>query len=149
MIVSRPKFSTLFSLGIFLIIAYGLAIWSIASWPQTGDIPLYRYLLTGGVSLVALIVTLRVLGSYKTVRLNGDKWQVSYLLRPGRLRFKTSQISWWKVTTIKTRGGVYQELHLHNDAGRNVKLSPQEHTSYNRILNHLQKHCAKKRLKED
>ena len=148
MIVSKPKFSTLFSLGAFLIIAYSLAIWSIITFPSTGNTPWYRYLLSGGVTLVALIVTLRVLGSYKTVKLNGDKWQVSYLLRPGKLRFKTSQVAWWKVTTINTKGGLYQELHVHTENHRNLKLSPQEHTSYNRILSHLEKNCAKKRVKE-
>ena len=149
MIVSKPKGSTIFSLSAFLIIAYGLAIWSIISLPDHGPVPIYRYVISGGISLVAVLVTIKVFWGYQTIRLNQDSWRVTYLLRPGKKIFRTQQIAWWKVTTINTKGGIYEELHIHTDGGGNIKVSPQEHTSYSKILHHLQKKCSKKRLKED
>lgn len=149
MIVSKPKASTIFSLSAFLVIAYGLAIWSIVTLPESEEVPLYRYLISIGISLVAVLVTIKVFWGYQTIRLNRDRWRITYLLRPGKKDFKTNEIAWWKVTTINTKGGIYEELHIHTERGKNVKLSPQEHTSYQQILNVLQKKCSKKRVKAD
>lgn len=148
MIVSKPKFSTMMSLSAFLFIAYGLGIWSLVSMPAD-HVPGWRYWLSGGIFLIALLVTIKVFGGYRTLKLKGDRWQVSLLLRPGIRKFKTAEIDWWKVTTVNTKGGRYEELEIRSSSGVKVKVSPQEHTGYSQVISHLQKKCAKKRLKTD
>ncbi len=146
MIVSKPKFSTLFSLGIFLILGYGLAIWSTVNWPQ--DAAWYRYLITGFLWLVALLVSLKVFGGYRVIKLNKDKWHICYLIFRKSRFLKTTEIEWWRLTEVDTKGGNYQELHMFGK-GTHFKVSPQEHTSFPQILSYVQRKCPKKRIKEE
>ena len=143
MIVSKPKFSTLFSLGVFLILAYGLAIWSIIGWPANAA--WYRYLIAVILWIIAILVTVKVLGGYRTVKLRKDTWQISYLLFRKSRTLKTSDIDWWRLNEVDTKGGNYKELHLFG-LGIHIKVSPQEHTSFPQILSYVQKKCAKKRI---
>lgn len=145
MIISKPKLSTLVSLGLFLMIAYGLGAWSILSLPKETPTPFYRYVLSAVILLVAITVTVKVLWGYRIVKLHKHRWRVSQLIKPGEKTFRSSDISWWEITSIKTRGGSYQQLQIRTQGGDSVKLSPQEHTEYHRILKYLQKKCPGKR----
>lgn len=147
MIISRPKVSTLVSLGIFLIIAYGLGAWSIWSLPMNESPPFYRYVLSAVILIVALAVTIKVLWGYRTLKLDKDRWKISYLMKPGEKTFKSGEIRWWEITDIKTKGGSYQQLHINTEIGEGVKLSPQEHTEYQRIIKYLKKKCPGKQQK--
>jgi len=146
MTVSKPKFSTLFSLGVFLLLAFALAVWSVVNWPA--DAVWYRYLISVFLWLVALLVSWKVLGGYRTIKLNKEKWRIDYLLFRKSRTFKTAEIEWWRLSEIDTKGGKYQELHLFA-IGTHIKVSPQEHTSFPQILSHLQRKCPKKRIKEE
>jgi hypothetical protein len=146
MIVSKPKFSTLFSLGAFLVLGYALAIWSVISWPD--EPAWYRYLITGFLWLVALLVSIKVFGGYRIIRLNKDKWHIRYLLFRKSRSLRTTEIEWWRLSEVDTKGGTYQELHLFGK-GTHFKVSPQEHTAFPQILSYVQRKCAKKRLKAE
>ncbi len=148
MIVSKPKFSTIFSLSAFLLIAYGLGLWSYLTLPSSGDVSTWRYILTGTIFAIALLVTIKILWSYQVLRLEREHWKITRLLR-SNTAFKTSDIAWWKITVIDTKGGKYQELQVQSTLGTTVKISPQEHTEYPRVLSHVQKKCPKKKVQTD
>ncbi len=142
--VSKPKGSTLVSLGIFLVIAYGLGVWSAVSIPKTGEVNMFKFVLTVFLFFVAVVVTSRILWTYRSLRLSKHQWQVHYLLRPD-VKFKTEDIEWWQITNIKTRGGLYQELQVRTDTNDGIKISPQEHTGFDPIFDYLKKKCHNKR----
>jgi hypothetical protein len=144
MIQSKPKTTTIFSLSLFLLIAYGVGIWSWFSIP--GD-PGWWISLPIVCLAVALLVTVKILLGYRVLSVNGDRWQVSKLISRD-LRFTGKDIEWWREIAIKTAGGQYKQLHIHAGKGVDVKVSLQEHTEYQKILKILKTKHRHKELKD-
>ncbi len=144
MIRSKPKKSTLFSLSLFLILAYGVGIWTALTVPSS---PFYWYLIPIMCFITAVIITLKVLWGFQTIQIQGDHWKVKHLVRSDST-FTSQDIEWWKETEIKTAGGPYRELHIHVKSGINLKVSLQEHTEYQKIIKRVRSKYPKKRIKE-
>ena len=115
MIRSAPKQSTLFSLLVFLIIAYGLGIWSAIVVPSS---PVYWYLIPLLCLSTAVVISVKVLWGYRIVTITGDQWRVKKLLG-GPVTFSGKSIDWWKETEIKTANGVFKEQHIHTEQTAN------------------------------
>lgn len=142
MIISKPNKSAIFSLSIFLIIAYVGGIWSALVVPSS---PAFWYLIPILCLSTAVVVTIKVVYSYRTLIINGEHWKVRRLFRK-EFGFHTKDISWWKVTEIKTGGGNYRELHIQTAQGKSVKVSLQEHTEYQKIYKKVRTKCPKKQV---
>ena len=144
MIQSKPKTTTIFSLSLFLLIAYGVGIWSWFSIPSD---PAWWMALPIVCLTVALLVTVKIVLGYRVLSVTGDRWQVSKLISRD-LRFTGKDIQWWKEIVIKTAGGQYKQLHIHAGKGVNAKVSLQEHTAYQKILKILKTKHRHKELKD-
>jgi len=144
MIRSKPKNSTLISLSLFLIIAYGVGILTALTVPSS---PAYWYLIPLLFLVTALVITLKVLWGYQTIQIKGEQWKVKKLIGPANA-FNSRDIEWWKETEIKTAGGPYKELHIHTMCGINLKVSLQEHTGYKKIIKKVKSKFPKKRINE-
>lgn len=144
MIRSKPKNSTLFSLSLFLIIAYGVGIWTALTVPSS---PAYWYLIPILFLGTALVVTLKVLWGYQTIQIKGEQWKVKNLIGPDNA-FNSKDIEWWKETEIKTAGGPYKELHIYAKGKVNLKVSLQEHTGYQKIIKKVKSKYPKKQINE-
>lgn len=144
MILSKPKRSTLFSLSLFLILAYGIGIWTALALPSS---PAYWYLIPIICLITAVVITLKVLWGYQIIQINGAQWKIKYLIRADHA-FYSKNIEWWKETEIKTAGGPYRELHIHTLDSVNVKVSLQEHTEYEKILKRVKSKHPNKQNKE-
>ncbi len=139
MIRSRPKNTTLFSLSLFLIIAYGLGIWAWISLPHPAGM---RILLPVIILLVALLVTIKVVSGYRTLEIDGDRWRVKRLINRS-IKFTGRDIEWWKEIKISTAGSTYKQLQVYAGKGSTAKVSMQEHTGYEKVLKRLKtKHGA-------
>ncbi len=144
MITSKPKRVTLFSLSLFLVLAYGAGTWSWIRLPSTPMIWLLVPLICYGS---ALIVTFKLLISYRVLVIKGDKWQVNRLIG-SNVKFSGNEILWWNETIINTAGSAYKQLHIHAGEGKNVKVSLQEHTDYEKVLKGLKSNHHKKQIKQ-
>jgi len=144
MIISKPKGLTLFSLCFFLTLCYGAAIWS---WFKIPSSPTIWYLIPVGCLSVAMLVTIKIIISYRVLRINGSHWEVQRLIG-GNIIFEGDEIKWWKETAINTAGADYKQLHIHAGPGKNVKVSLQEHTDYQKVLKGLKARYGKKQIKE-
>jgi hypothetical protein len=144
MIQSRPKGTTLFSLILFLIIAYGIGIWAWFSAPRSPSIWLALPIIC---LVVALLISIKVLLGYRVITIKGDQWRVARLISRD-LRFTGKDIEWWREIEIKTAGGTYKQLHVHAGKGVNAKVSLQEHTAYQQVLNRLKTKHRQKQVKD-
>ena len=144
MIRSKPKATTLFSLSLFLIIAYGVGIWTWFTIPST---PSWWKVLPVICLTVAVAITFKMLIGHRVLTIRGDRWQVKKLIKRN-LRFTDRDIEWWKEIEIKTAGGVYKQLHVHAGKGNNAKVSDQEHTEYQKVFSRLKTKHRQKEIKE-
>ncbi len=144
MIQSKPKNSTLFSLSLFLILAYGVGIGTALTVPSS---PAYWYLIPLLFLVTAVAITLKVLWGYQTIQIKGEQWKVKNLIGPDNA-FNSKEIEWWKETEIKTAGGPYKELHIHAKGNVNLKVSLQEHTEYKKIIKKVKSKYPKKQINE-
>jgi hypothetical protein len=96
---------------------------------------------------IALIVSLKMLLGYRIVTVNGNRWQVKRLINRD-IRFSDEDIKWWKEIVIRTAGGLYKQLHVHAGKGNDAKVSLQEHTKYQEVLNNLKTKHRQKEIKE-
>ena len=143
MIVSKPKASTLLSISLFLFIAYGVGIWSIWLIPDTS---FWWYLIPVIFVLIAIAITLKVVVGYRRLVLDRESWKVKKLIGKD-FEFTTKDIIQWKVTEIKTGGGLFKELQIDTAKGV-VKVSLQEHTEYIKIYHKVKTRCPKKQANE-
>ena len=139
MILSKPKKSTLFSLAVFLLLTYGIGVWSAMNVPSS---PVYWYLIPIICIVTALVVSIKVILGYQMIRIEGNNW-VATNLYGRKNQFKSSDIEWWEETEIKTGRSTFRELHIHSQK-TDVKISFQEHSNYTNIINFLKKKFPKK-----
>lgn len=145
MIISKPKYSTLFSLVIFLAIAYGLVIFTLINFMSAEQKAVYQYAILILISPIAIGVTIKILYSYKTIKIGRGKLVIHYPFRFKSLDFKLRQIEKWEETIIKAGSNVIKELSITFEDQVQVKLTKQENSAYEEIINYLKKKCPKKR----
>lgn len=147
MIVSKPKSSTLFSLCVFLILAYGLSLYLIINIIQNPEPPVWMAIILGIAAGAALAVTYKTITGYKTVYIGKNRVDVSYAFNLIKKRYYLKELIDWQETTIKTVSGVFKELSLHFNERKSVKITTQEHDNYGKVKAFLQKNYQRKQKK--
>lgn len=137
MINAKPKPNTLVSIGIFLVIAYGVAIYTFIGMLDASDIGMMSYLLFYTSGPIAVVVTLKTAWGYKTVKISKERFNVKYPFRFKEVKFSGKELERWKVSSIKTLGGVYDEMELITKTGVKISLSRQEHSDYDKAYNYM------------
>lgn len=143
MIVAKPKISTLFSLGIFILfcmIASGYAIGHILSGKT---ILWYHYTLAIIFFPIGMGLLLRMLLGYRVIRVGKEKFEVHFPSRFKKRIYKLKDISAWKETAVKTVSGTFKEVEVRFADNKKITVSIQEHTDYKPLLKYLQKKCGK------
>lgn len=143
MIISKPKAGTLFSIGVFLILAYGVSAYMIYQVVQAQSYAGYQTLLLPLSIGVALGVTIKMIIDYKTIVIEKERVDVKFLL-PIHKRYYLKNLDFWKETKIKTFSTPFKELTLRFENKKAVKLSSQENSNYERIQRYLKKKYPKK-----
>ncbi len=146
MIQSKPKVSTLFSIGVFLSIAYAVFIYAFLRIveSETYETWLLVLILTSGP--IAVAVTLKTFWGIKTIEISKEKFTFKYPFRFTQKIFTGKDIASWKHDKTKTYGGEYEELIWTTNEGKEYSISKQEHTEYDKTLNYMNKKF--KRLKK-
>jgi len=148
MIVSKPKIHTLLSLAAFLAIVYSLLGYTLYHFIEAESKAIYQYLILIILAPIALAITFKVIWGYKIVRLGDNLMEVQFPTRFKKARFKLKQINSWKETVIKTKRAPFKEIAVTYDHKQKVKLTNQENTHYDEVLNYLNKKCGRVKLKD-
>lgn len=136
MIVSKPKVGTLFSVGIFVVLAFSLFGYGISQAIQTDDRTLWMVLIyTSGP--IGLVVLIKVLMGLKFFRIGKEKFEIKFPFKFSSVRFDGKELAGWKHNAIKTYGGLYEEITWRLKSGKEYSLSKQENTEYDKALKYM------------
>ncbi len=145
MVVAKPKTSTLFSLGLFLIIMFSAGGFNLYLVYSTGTMEWYNILIVLVTLPIAFGVLVKTMINHKTIYLGGKKVVVSPLI--GRKKtYALKDLEYWKETKIKTLAAVYKELEMKFGHQKKVTLGLQEHTDYAGAVKYLKKTVPKKNI---
>jgi hypothetical protein len=146
MIVSKPKISTLISLGIFLALVFGVLIYNFLQYYASGYQSVLNLLLMAVLTPIGIGILIKILVGYRIIAIGKNKINIRFPLRFINYDVRLNEISKWKETRIKTFSSWYHELEIQSSSGKKIKLSKQEHTEYDRVLNYLGKKCRNKKI---
>lgn len=145
MIVSKPKSTAIISLGIFIIICFGLGSYALRAI-LNGVGVWYNYISAILFLTIAIILLLRQMLSYKIIKVGDNMLKVSYLLRWQTKAYNIKDIEHWKEVVIKTKNAPFKQLEIKFN-GFLLKLTVQENTNYDQIRKYLKKRVSKKEKK--
>ena len=145
MITSRPKYSALFSLGIFVLACFSVGGYNLSAILDDQGWWL-NYFLSALLLTLGLAILMRQLWSYKIVRIDKSKLFIKYPLRFSQKALTLKEISYWEETIIKTGNGQFKQVEMVFDHEK-VQLTMQENTNYSRILTYLAQMLSSKRRK--
>ena len=146
MIISKPKTGTLFAVGVFVLLAYGVSAYLIFGVVQAQAFATYQILLLPLTLGIAVGVSIKMIIDHKTIVVDKERVDVKFLL-PIRKRYYLKNLEYWQEVKIKTLSSTFKELTMRFDNRKSVKLSTQEHTHYDRVLRHLKKKYPRKEQK--
>ena len=144
MIISKPRSNALFAIGLFLLLSYSLGLVNLNILMMGGS-HWYNYAIVVLLLPLATAILIKQLVGYKVVMLKNQTFKVK---RPFILKshaFKTKDIQSWRETIIKTKNGNFRELTIATEKWRPLKLTLQENSNYQRIMDYLNKKIPKKR----
>ncbi len=147
MILVKPKSSTLASIGLFILISLAGGIYGLFGLINDVHAPWYKYVLAIVLLPLGLAVLIRMLWSYKTIRIGKGKIHVHYPVRMKHTEFVIREIIFWKEETIKTASGTYRELQIKHSVNQTLDISMQEHSKYKETLKYLKSKCANKQIR--
>lgn len=147
MIISKPKNQTLFSLITFIIICFGIGIYTGYQIFVLGSNSFWTNLLFGIFTPLGLAVIIKIFSSYKTLYIGKEKLDVVHLWGISKKRYNLKDMLHWFETSIKTYNGIYKELTMHFPGKKKLKLTEQENQAYNQVKKYLKKKFSGKETK--
>ncbi|MEO9967472.1 MAG: hypothetical protein ABJF11_16865 [Reichenbachiella sp.] len=142
MIISKPKIGTLFSVGVFIFLAFALFIYGLIQIREASD-RTWWYVLVYTSGPIGLLVLMKILFTLKTIKISKERFEVRFPFKFQKYDFSGKEIDHWFHTSIKTYGGLYEELTIALQSGKKLAMSKQENTEYDKTLNYLKKKFKK------
>lgn len=146
MIVSKPRTSTLTSLGLFLLLVFGLAGATIISMKNSEVDYWYHYLFLAVLLSAGIGLLIKMIVSYKIISIGKGKLNVNYPARFNQKSYSINNIKQWQEVRIKTISGLYQQLEILFNNNEKLTVSRQEHTFYDQIMSYLHQKAPKKKI---
>ena len=148
MIVSRPQRKTIFSLGLFtLVIFVGLVI-STRAMLSGGEVPTWRYVVTGLLLLTASFLLHKLIFNYKVLKISHDKFHIYYPFRFYRSVQDVKELGAWQQTVVNTNKTEFKELKLVFVNKGYVKITNQENSDYDKVYKYVKRKAPKKEVKD-
>lgn len=144
MIVLRPKASTLFSLSLFTSFCLVAGAVGITHYLLNDSLAWYDYIFIGLLLPLGIILLLRLIFNYYSVRIGKERITVIHPTRFTERNYSLTDIDYWTEKQIKTPSGLYKEVEIRFSDQRKVSLSLQEHKGYPEALSYLKKKCKNK-----
>lgn len=144
MITTKPKVSTLFSMGIFIAVALSISAYCAYLMFDSGRIIWYQFLAAIILGPLALGLLAKVIFGYKIVSIGKERIDIKFPTKFTNKAYTLKDVDFWKEEEVKTGTGTYKELEVRFHSGGKLNLSYQEHTNYSAVIKYLKKKCAKK-----
>jgi hypothetical protein len=146
MIISKTKVSTIFSVSVFLTLTYSILLFTLFQIFSNPNPAIYLYVIVAIISPIALFVTYKFFEGIKTLRISKGKAEISSpILRTNRSYNLNNMIS-WQETIIKTTRGLFKEIHFKFENKKDIKISNQEQTNYDKVYIYLLKNYKNKKV---
>ena len=143
MIHAKPKVSTLFSVGVFLILVFGLFAYSLSGFLESDKTSTLNTILVGSSGAIGLTIALKTLLGIKLMQIAKERFSLNYPFRFKKVKFTGKEIEYWKIDQIKTFGGMYEELLWKTKSGKEYSISKQEHTDFDKAKAYMLKKFKK------
>lgn len=143
MIVLRPKVSTLFSLSLFTSFCLVAGAVGVTHYLLT-DLAWYDYIFLGLFLPLGIILLLRLIFNYSSIRIGRGQFTVIYPTRFTQRNYGLDEIESWTEKEVKTPSGLYKEVEIRFVDNRKVTVSLHEHKGYAEAVAYLRKKCNKK-----
>lgn len=143
MIVTKPKFNTFFSIGVFLLLSYGSAIYLLINILSQPDTSFWVYILFGFVSIIAFVVTIKMIGSYKKVIIEKNRVDVYSFFGLVKNRLYLKDIEFWREERVKTANGLFKQFEVRFTNKKSFRIANQEHDNYEKVATYFRKHYKK------
>ncbi len=146
MIISKPKFNTLFALAVFITASLTIATYGLIVLLK-GTAVWWAYTLAFLFSPVALGLIIKVTWGYKIISLGNQKLEVKFPFRMKKKKYHLKQLASWEESIVKTGSGLFKELTLRFDDGFKMTLSYHENIHYDKIFDYLSKNASMRGMK--
>ncbi len=139
MIKSQPKSSMIISIGAFLIIILIVDAWLFYGLIKSPSSYLWlKLILTPILLVVAIAIGRKGYMSTLSITINNSILTYKYLFG-SKKSFKISEIINWNEEVVKSRNGEYKQLSIMAGNGKVFRLSNQENSHYQSVVNYLKK----------
>jgi hypothetical protein len=147
MIIAKPKFTTLFSFAVFLLLSGFVLYLNIRVMLDEPQIVWYRVLIIALLSPICLYLIYRIFFQYKKISIGNNKFRIDYPLRGVHRIYEIKQIESWKEDVVKTgKSSQYRELVIKFNSGQTLTMGMQEYTEYKKIIGYLHEKAARKKI---
>ena len=102
MIISKPKSAALIALGIFIVLCFAIGGYAIRSI-NNGVGVWYHYAVAFITLLIASILLIRQIVSYKVIAIGDKAITINFPLRGKSKKNSLSELIYWKETIIETK----------------------------------------------
>lgn len=149
MIVSKPKRSTIFSLGVVTIIVIGGLFYAVNQLRGVASPAVWQYIIIAVLMLTASLLLHKLLFNYKVLKIGENKFHVYYPFRFYKSVQSLKDLGAWQETIINTNKTEFRQLKIVFLTKGYVKISNQENSDYDKVINYLRKKAPKKQVKQD
>lgn len=148
MIVSRPQRKTIFSLGLFTLVIFVALVISTRAMLSGGEVPTWRYVVTGLLLLTASFLLHKLIFNYKVLKISHDKFHIYYPFRFYRSVQDVKELGAWQQTVVNTNKTEFKELKLVFVNKGYVKITNQENSDYDKVYKYVKRKAPKKEVKD-
>lgn len=149
MIHSKPNYSTVFSILIFLAIVLSSFFVLLNSLLTSPDYFIIKLILAPTLLVVAFIIWNRLMKGFKHIRLGDMKFEVVQAITRSKEIYKVSEIKGWQEEVVKGKAGEYRETNILFEDHKTLRISNKETSQYPKIIAYLRQKVAKKELKAE
>jgi len=145
MIVSKPRYQTIFALTIFLVLIFGSFFLLLNSLLASESFFILKLILTPITLVIALLVLSKLLAAIKTVKAGNNQLQIFYPISRARITLPLTDILGWREDVVKTKQGEFRETKILFGKKKVIKLSNKENTEYEKLVQYLNQKAKKQK----
>jgi len=149
MIISKPKRSTIFSLGMVTVIVISGLFYSVNKVRAIESPATWQYIIIIVLLLTASLLLHKLLFNYKVLKIGENKFHVYYPFRFFKTVQNLKDLGAWQETIINTNKTEFRQLKIVFITKGYVKISNQENSEYDKVIKYLKKKAPKKQVKEN
>lgn len=145
---TQPKYSTIFSLSLFLVMVFFVLFMLVHSFLESPYLWWLKAILSAVLLVIGMLVLGKVFQNVKYISVAKGRFLIRSPLTFSKKSYTLDELKGWQENVVKTRKSEFRELSLVFVPKYVVKVSNKEHKGYDDLRQYLVKKCAKKKVKE-